>query len=390
MKPVGPSPSDIRKKLKDKWEKGIYLSMKENDFPLTVPLGRINSRTMTERFDDVRSWINLFLENEPMAPYLQWEEINHRLFGKNRIPVRLVFPGREGLARFLGRRQLEEWDDFKGALEKLYNADMQLGLWGEDHPLEILKEGEDLDRLLFLWKWMSGQRRPGIYLRQIDLEGIDSKFTEKHKKILSQWLDLTLPEEAVSEEYRGVSRFEERYGYLKKPELIRFRLLYKSEEWKGCSDISLPADEFCRLYSDEEISFRTVIVVENDICALSFPSVERGMVIFGRGYNFESLRNCRWLDKVRLFYWGDLDTHGFAILDQFRALFPHTTSLLMDRETLMNHKVSWGEEPKQFTGDLNHLTGEENRLFEDFKFNRIAQNLRLEQEFIRYGLIKIK
>jgi hypothetical protein len=388
MKSVGPAPPDIRKKLKDKWEKGIYLSMKEEDFPLAVPLGRISSRTIRDRFDDVRSWISLYLENDNMAPFLQWEEVNHRLFGKNKIPVRLVFPGMDELTLFLGKSQYNQWAAFKGALKKLDKADGRLEKWGKSHPLEILKESEDLDRLLRLWKWMTGHPRPGIYLRQIDLEGIDSKFTERHKRILSDWLDLTLPEESISREYRGVGRFEERYGYRKKPELIRFRLLYESDAWKGCDDISLPADQFCRLYSSGEVPFRTVFVVENDICALSFPPLEGGMVVFGRGYHFDSWKNCRWLDKVRLFYWGDLDTHGFAILDQFRSLFPHTKSMLMDRETLMNHRSSWGDEPKQFIGELSHLTGEENALFEDLKFNRIEPNLRLEQEFVRYGLIE--
>ena len=32
---------------------------------------------------------------------------------------------------------------------------------------------------------------------------------------------------------------------------------------------------------------------------------------------------------------GDIDTHGFAILDTLRARFDHVESFLMDRDTLM-------------------------------------------------------
>jgi hypothetical protein len=34
-------------------------------------------------------------------------------------------------------------------------------------------------------------------------------------------------------------------------------------------------------------------------------------------------------------YWGDLDTHGFAILDELRAHCPHAESLLMNRATFL-------------------------------------------------------
>ncbi|PKL26346.1 MAG: hypothetical protein CVV46_14870 [Spirochaetae bacterium HGW-Spirochaetae-2] len=255
--------------------------------------------------------------------------------------------------------------------------------------LDILSIGKDLDRLVNLWTWMKTNPRPNIYLRQIDLPGIDTKFTETYKKILAEWLDATIPEEMIDRCYQGVVRFESRYGFQSKPELIRFRFLDPSLYWQGCSDIAVPSVQFCGLYSDwESIPVRRVFVVENDICALSFPPVEGAMVIFGRGYHFEHWKNCIWLQQVDLRYWGDLDTHGFRILDQFRMIFPHTTSFLMDRNTLMQHEISWGDEPKPTTAELVHLTPDEAVLYDDLRFNRIRRNLRLEQEFIRFGKIE--
>ncbi len=40
------------------------------------------------------------------------------------------------------------------------------------------------------------------------------------------------------------------------------------------------------------------------------------MVLFGSGYGFEFLSNVLWLAKLNIYYWGDIDTHGFAILNQ--------------------------------------------------------------------------
>jgi hypothetical protein len=91
---------------------------------------------------------------------------------------------------------------------------------------------------------------------------------------------------------------------------------------------------------------------------------------------------------VKIYYWGDLDTHGFRILDQFRSLFPQTKSFLMDAQTLKDHSISWGEEGKPTTGELYYLTETEKDLYNNLRFNAIQKNLRLEQEFIRYSVVQ--
>lgn len=68
----------------------------------------------------------------------------------------------------------------------------------------------------------------------------------------------------------------------------------------------------------------------------------RAMVIFGAGYGFDNLAEARWLGMLEIHYWGDIDTHGFAILNQLRKYFPHAQSLLMDRETLLAHLETSG------------------------------------------------
>ena len=43
---------------------------------------------------------------------------------------------------------------------------------------------------------------------------------------------------------------------------------------------------------------------------------------------------------------GDIDTHGFAILDRLRAWLPQTRSVLMDRDTLLAHRDRWVTEDR--------------------------------------------
>ncbi|WP_235912137.1 DUF2220 domain-containing protein [Ruania zhangjianzhongii] len=81
-------------------------------------------------------------------------------------------------------------------------------------------------------------------------------------------------------------------------------------------------------------------------------------------------------------YWGDLDTHGFAILDRLRARLPRADSVLMDRDTLLAHRDRWGREPKPTHAALTRLREDEAALYADLVSDRFDAQVRLEQERI--------
>ena len=89
-----------------------------------------------------------------------------------------------------------------------------------------------------------------------------------------------------------------------------------------------------------------------------------------------------------MYYWGDIDTHGFWILDQLRAVVPHAASLLMDRHTLMEHRELWGTEQSPHRRDLDRLTTDERDIYDDLRDNRIGPKIRLEQERIRFSAVQ--
>ncbi|MBI9096216.1 MAG: hypothetical protein JEY71_15215 [Sphaerochaeta sp.] len=381
------SPQEVYKKLLTEWERGVFYKNHASCFPYECKLSPISSKQMTEEFGAVDAWIRRFIGHAKLSVFLRYKEVNHRLLGRHTIPVSLLFETPLELAALLGKRS--EWDTFISLTELLHKRDERLFSWAMRYPIRLLEVAMDLDKLLLLWQWIVEHPRPRIYLRQIDLPGIDTKFTEKHMGLLSQWLDLTLAEGMIDDRHRGISQFERRYGFLHKPELVRFRLLDPDLLFRGCDDISLPAKQFCELFQPgENLPIERVFVIENDICALTLPLAKKSLVIFGRGYYFDHLTACAWLHRIPIWYWGDIDTHGFAILDQFRSLFPHTKSFLMDRNTLLEHKVSWGLEPKPFTGVLHHLQTEEVNLYQELVSGGIQENLRLEQELVRYGRVE--
>ena len=260
---------------------------------------------------------------------------------------------------------------------------IDLKSWLLKTPLEALDHGDDWLKLISVLEWMVAHPRPAIYLRQISLPDIDSKFIEQHKRLLSVWLDSLLETGAVSREYNGVNNFEQRYGFLAKPGLIRFRILDENLFIHGLSDLSVTTGEFCRL----DLAVDSVFITENDINGLAFPRFKKAIVIFGRGYGFEYLAQAHWLQNKDIWYWGDIDTHGFAILSQFRKHFPQTQSLLMDRETLLSHYAHWVTEKRQTLVDLPNLTDEEARLYDDLRYNRMGKAIRLEQEYVSYDTL---
>jgi hypothetical protein len=222
----------------------------------------------------------------------------------------------------------------------------------------------------------------------VDIARIDSKFIEVHRGILINLLDLILPRQAINEQARGVSQFAQRYGFRHKPLRVRFRILDNTIRLLPGEDldITLTQWDFQQLgqHSAFQGKIRKVFITENEINFLSFPTHAHSLVIFGAGYGFEMLSSIAWLESCKIYYWGDIDTHGFAILDQLRDKLPKTQSLLMDEKTLLVHRYAWGVENTPRSGELKRLTVTENRLYKALCEHDFGVNIRLEQEKIGF------
>jgi hypothetical protein len=95
-----------------------------------------------------------------------------------------------------------------------------------------------------------------------------------------------------------------------------------------------------------------------------------------------------WLTGLDLVYWGDIDTHGFAILNRLRHRFGHARSMLMDRVTLLAHRGQWVTEPRPTAATLDLLDAEEAELYRDLVEGALGPSVRLEQERIRFAAIE--
>jgi hypothetical protein len=255
--------------------------------------------------------------------------------------------------------------------------------WFLRRPLLALEHALDWERILPVLYWFRDHPRPGLYLRQLEIRGVDTKFIETHRGLLGQLLDLVVPSSSIDAAFSGASEFEGRYGLRSRPVLVRFRILDPVLRIHGLSDLTVPVDDLRSL----EIRADRVFVTENEVNGLAFPEVPGGVVLFGLGYGIERLADLPWLAERRLHYWGDLDTHGFAILSRFRQAFPRAASLLMDRQTLMEHRSLWVRESEPFLADLPGLTEAEQAVFDDLRTDRLGRGVRLEQERIGFGWV---
>lgn len=377
------TPADIRAQVQRLWNRGALLSAMvtgEPLFPLRLALKGPNSRQLSERFAEVQEWITQL--TAAAGPYrIAWRTLNHRVLGSNEIPSELWIDSTDDARALIGkRRDAEMFADVIGLTREREPALLN---WLARHPLRALELAEAWPLLLRLVEWLRNHPRPGIYLRQIDLSGIHTKFIEAHRGVLSELFDLALPPELIDAEATGIANFCQRYGFRDKPLRVRFRLLDSALtllSGGGENDITLTQADFARL----DLPVETVFITENEINFLAFPPVPRAMVIFGAGYGFQNLARIDWLRSRKLRYWGDIDTHGLAILNQFREHFPHATSLLMDRETLLAHRNHWQTEPHPESAVLTRLTEAEQSLYNDLRENRLGDRVRLEQEKIGF------
>lgn len=375
---------DLKMQLLRAWERGDLLRASlggaEAAFPWRLTLKVPGSADLTNRFQAVRAWATAL----SMAPHvrLEWQEVRHRVQGKQCLPVQAWVDSLDEALDWLGvGKQVKRFSELA---EQTRQACPSLLGWVERYPQRALQLASDWSRLLAVVAWLRAHPRPGIYLRQVDLPGIHTKFIESQRGVLTELLDLALPPESVDATQTGLARFCARFGFLDKPARIRFRVLDPAiEAAPGTlgADVTLDAANFGRL----RLPVRRVFITENETNFLAFPGMPQSIVIFGAGYGWTAMARASWLKGCAVYYWGDIDTHGFAILDQLRASFAHVESLLMDRVTLETHAAFCTAESDPAQGMLGRLSVDESSLYDDLRTGRLGLGLRLEQEFVRYS-----
>lgn len=381
----------MRRTLRRRWDNGTFLVMfagAQRWEPLGVGVRGPAAGELASRFTDVQAWMQEWQRVDQRVVRVEYRRVGGRVIGSNTIPCRAWIDGYQQLWQYLGVGQQVHL--FSSALERAKVSAPRLADWMLAHPMKVLALEAGWDNIVGTVQWIDSQARPGSFLRQIDVPGVDTKFIERHRGVLTDLLDLQLAEDRI-DRTRPRSDFAGRYRFRNKPDYVRLRLLGsgsgavpRPSGWQEFSEITVRADEL--VSAPPGIS--TVYVIENEITYLAFPAAEKSMVIFGGGYAVSVLKSLGWLGERELVYWGDIDTHGFAILSRLRRVFPHARSMLMDRGTLLAHDGQWVTEPSPASADLEFLHADEADLYRDLVEDALGPSVRLEQERVSFGAIE--
>jgi len=371
-------PAEVRAWLGKKWQSGALLTAFAEGMdwePLSVPLRGPVAGEIAERLAEVQEWAAEWGRAGRGPLRVEYKKVGGRQVGSNMIPARAWIDGYDHVWELLGVRA--EVRRFSSLVQATAESCPRLVPWVRRRPMQLLRLADRWDKLLATVRWIDERQSPGMYLRQLDLPGVDTKFIERHRGVLAELLDLQLAPDRIDAD---AADFAGRYRFRRKPGYVRFR-------WPGLcgfSELSVRTDEFAAPPSGASRAY----VVENEITYLAFPLPGDAVVIFGGGYAVDVLEPLGWLTDLDLVYWGDIDTHGFAILNRLRHRFGHARSMLMDRATLLEHRGQWVTEPRPTAAALDLLDAEETELYRDLVEGALGPSVRLEQERIRFAAIE--
>lgn len=379
------SPADIRAKADRWWADQSLLRAWLNgsiDEFFPKPVGQIgleNEAELVANFSRIRmEQETLRVNGKSVIGYgytLDWQTKQKRSLGRVRLINRISFETLDDYLRFTDQEQA--FAQFVSLAEQTRQQVPELEPWLRKHPLRLLENAPDWPNWLIICRFFIHTYQPDhYYVRQLPLP-VHTKFLEENSGLLVKLLSVIKPD-LLQPEHKDWRR---QLGLLVPEPMIRVRALDDALRLAGQhEDFGLPLSAFTRLIQPAE----RVFICENLLNFLTLPNLPNAVAIWsGGGFGIECLAGVDWLRERQIVYWGDLDAHGFQILNQCKVYFPQTRALLMDQATFDRHRhlVTPGEPTSVVS--LPHLTNDEWALFTLLKRNnwRIEQE-RLDQEWV--------
>ena len=231
----------------------------------------------------------------------------------------------------------------------------------------------ELKRFTQLLKWLLSHPDSGLFIREIPVEGIDTKWFENHQALIAGVWQL-IKEFDGKEPLNESVDFITALGLRRKPLFVRVR---HASFWTGGDPNDVVQLTIDRLAASTP-SKKTVVIIENEQTGLSLDIPPNIPILIGMGYGVTALYEAKWLVDCRILYFGDLDTHGLAILSDLRKIYSQTESVMMDVETFMKYRHLAVSEPTQVKRMPDCLSERELKLLEMLSETKG----RLEQERI--------
>jgi hypothetical protein len=345
-------------------------------WPLSINLNIPTERIALDNLSAVQEWVTLWQQWRGVGE-LHWVTRHWQIIGKQAIPEKLVLKSPEEVSMWIGEQ--DNWNRATRRYQEFSNHFPALKLAILKHTtLLSTYTDEDWQKLVLVLAWFITNPSSQLYLRQLPIQGIDTKWIEQRKSLLQTLLKIVLNRNEENDFYSIA-------GLKREPTLIRLRLLDPALRGRCCDLDYLGLSRF--EVSKLNLPIKNVFIIENIRTGLAFHDLPNSLVIMGLGYDAEFLANFDLLHQANCYYWGDIDTHGFAILHRIRHYLSNVKSLLMDQNTLLTHKPLWSKEEKPAIAEnLSNLTEAEHALYTTLRENKWGSGVRLEQERINWSI----
>lgn len=368
------TPDEIRQTAERKYLAFLRASVQDEPvFPLEI---RFRKAKASDDYLALRQWVGELLAASKVGRGSGYEvalaERELRRYGRQSLPARITIETETDYLLLIDK--LDEFRQWQTAVAHTLDQFPQLQVWLAQYPQRVLPHLAIWDDLLTVCAYFVAHSRPNLYLRELPVP-VHTKFIEDNQTILCSLLDELLPPTAIRVDE---SQFERRFGLRYDEPQIRLRLLdngLRRELGWPAADLSLTLSDCAGLVGMNDY---TVLIVENKMTFLTLPSVKNGLAIWGKGFQVNLLREIAWLADSAIWYWGDLDAQGFAILSQLRGYWPQARSFLMDAATLEKYQAFVVVGTPSAGVVLSNLGEEETAVYQQL----VSHNWRLEQERI--------
>ncbi|SFP16930.1 Wadjet anti-phage system protein JetD domain-containing protein [Hydrogenimonas thermophila] len=363
----------LRKKAQSYYDSGKFYSdlLSGNTiFPLRYSFKRPTEKVFVSSIEEIQKSLSSL---KKFDRFIEYSAVEYKRVGSQRLPSVLCFKTLDDYLQFLGKSK--EYQAFVEGFESAKS--LGLGEFLRQKPLILLKHLDVWDRIISVVQFFLLHPKPNIYIRELPIEGVDTKFIQSHKKVLDTLLQVVLSTKFYNSSITKLSDygFEKKYG-LRYP-LSRVRFRSNEIETANIDDIEIT----CEAFNTFGLKAKYIFIIENLTTFLAFPLFSDVIILYGGGFKAGQFRQLDLDFAEEIFYWGDIDTHGFAILSSFRSIHPNVQSFLMDKETLYHFSYLCVQEPTPTTANLPNLMPKELEVYDALRFKEF-KGLRLEQERI--------
>lgn len=378
-------PEEIKEKAKRKYkdflknEIDFFFGNKMEDFfPLVIrgDTGSVND-DLLKRQKDLELLISKSKNSIGKGYSLELEQVNSRKNGEQTDVKKIYFEDKSQFLDFIGEGK--SYNRFLEAfvILKKYTilSEEELCSWSQTHISDLLEEAEEgfWNDICLCAEWLEHNQNSNLYIREIRLP-VHSKFIEFNTSLIK-----SLTSKADSE-----LSFEETFGLRAKPVLVRIRSLDANYPINlggtGVEECTISISDLNKLPAYFSDSYKKIYIVENEMVFLTFPRVPESLCIWGHGFTVNVLKDVLWLNDKELYYFGDLDEHGFEILSTLRRYYPEIHSFCMTCEIFHKYE-KYVVKGVRLNGNIipENLTKEELEVFNLIR-NNPFENCRLEQE----------